>query len=61
MCSWHVVVAFMGPCATPLIISAAHAADPLAAIVIEGDRLLALLDEPLVHDVEHLEKRHVRR
>ena len=38
---------------------AAHAADAFAAIVVEGDRLLALLDQALVDDVEHLEERHV--
>jgi hypothetical protein len=27
--------------------------------VIEGDRLLARRDEPLVHDIEHLEEAHV--
>jgi hypothetical protein len=38
----------------------ARAADPLAAVVVERDRLLALLDQALVDDVEHLEKRHLR-
>jgi hypothetical protein len=27
--------------------------------VVEGDRLLAAADEPLVDDVEHLQERHV--
>ena len=36
---------------------AAGAADPLAAVVLEGDRLLAALGELLVEDVEHLEER----
>ena len=39
---------------------AAGAADALAAVVVEGDRVLALLDQALVDDVEHLEERHVR-
>jgi hypothetical protein len=38
---------------------AAGAADPLAAVVVEGDRLLAALAELLVQDVEHLEERAV--
>jgi hypothetical protein len=59
MCSWQCRGAALGPCGTPLIISAAHAADALAAVVVEGDRLLALLDQALVEHVEHLEERHV--
>src|SRR6266478_2120496 len=39
----------------------ARSADALAAIVLERDGLLAVLDELLVHDVEHLEERHVGR
>jgi hypothetical protein len=38
----------------------ARAADALAAVVVERDRLLAVGDEPLVEHVEQLEKRHVR-
>src|SRR5215471_2927551 len=38
---------------------AAHATDALAAIVIEGDRILTLSDETLVDDVEHLQERHM--
>ena len=38
---------------------AAGAADALAAVVVERDRLLALVDQALVDDVEHLEERHV--
>src|SRR5262245_3283797 len=38
----------------------AGAADPLAAVVLEGDGLLALGDQPLVDRVEHLEEGHVR-
>ena len=37
----------------------AGAADALAAVVVEGDRLLALVDEALVDEVEHLEERHL--
>jgi hypothetical protein len=39
---------------------AARAADALAAVVVEGDRVLALEDEFLVEGVEHLQERHVR-
>ena len=38
---------------------AARPADALAAVRVEGDRLLAALDELLVQGVEHLEERHV--
>ena len=38
---------------------AAAAADAFAAIRIERDRILALLDQRFVDDVEHLEERHV--
>src|SRR5258706_6155866 len=38
-----------------------RAADALAAIVLEGDGLLAVLYELLVQDVEHLEERHLGR
>jgi hypothetical protein len=37
---------------------AAHAADALAAIVIERDRLLTALDQALVHHIQHFEERH---
>ena len=37
----------------------AHAADAFAAVVVEGDRIFAVGDEPFVHDVEHFEERHV--
>ena len=40
---------------------AAGAANPLAAIVVERDRLLPVLDQLLVEHVEHLQKRHVGR
>jgi hypothetical protein len=39
---------------------ATRAANPLAAVVVDRDRLLPTLDEALVEDVQHLEKRHVR-
>jgi len=38
---------------------AAHAADAFAAIVVEGDGVLALVDEGFVEDVEHFEEGHV--
>jgi hypothetical protein len=37
----------------------AGAADPFAAVVLEGNRLLALLHQALVDHVEHLEERHM--
>jgi hypothetical protein len=37
----------------------ARAADALAAVVVERDRLVAVQDQALVDDVEHLEERHV--
>ena len=36
-----------------------RAADALAAVVVERDRLRAVGDEPLVEHVEQLEERHV--
>jgi hypothetical protein len=39
---------------------AARTADPLAAVVVEGDRLFLLADQRFVDDVEHLKERHVR-
>ena len=36
-------------------------ANALAAIGIECDRLLALCDKPFVHDIQHFEKRRIRR
>jgi hypothetical protein len=38
----------------------AGAADPLATIVIERDRLAATRDETFVYDIEHFQERHVR-
>jgi hypothetical protein len=37
----------------------AGAADPLAAVAVEGDRVVAALDQPLVQHVEQLEEGHV--
>ena len=34
----------------------AHAADTLATVVVENERLFAALDELLVQDVEHFEE-----
>jgi hypothetical protein len=39
----------------------AHAADALAAVVIERDGLLARADQVFVHDVEHLEEALIGR
>jgi hypothetical protein len=38
---------------------AAHAADALAAVVVERHRLLPVLHQLLVQHVEHLEERHL--
>ena len=43
----------------PIDHDAAHTADSLAAVVIEGDRLLARTVEMFVHLVEHLEERGI--
>ena len=59
MWSWQVAVPRLGPVRHAVDHEAAGAADPLAAVVVEGDRLLALLHQPLVDHVEHLEERHV--
>ena len=40
---------------------AARAADPLAAVRIERDRIFPSGDQPFVDDVEHLEEGHVGR
>ena len=60
----HVELAQRGPGLRPVGDAvdhdAAHAADAFAAVVIEGDRLLALVHELFVQDVEHLQERHVR-
>ena len=39
----------------------ARPADPFAAIGIKFERLLAVLDQVLVHDIQHLEEGHVRQ
>ena len=39
----------------------AHAADPFAAVVVECHGLLALVDQVVIQDVEHLEERGVGR
>ena len=59
MCSWHVAVPRCGPWAWPSIISEHDAADALAAVVVERDRLAALGDQPLVEHVEQLEERRL--
>ena len=59
MVSWQTVVRARGAVGDAVDHEAAHAADAFAAVVIEGDRLFALVDERLVEHVEHLEERHV--
>ncbi len=59
MWSWQAVVCFFGAVGVAVDDHAAGPADPLAAVVVEGDRLLALRGQLLVDDVEHLQERHV--
>jgi hypothetical protein len=47
------------PVRLPVDDHAAGAADALAAVVVERDRLLVGEDQLLVEDVEHLEEGHV--
>ena len=58
MKTWQLVTCF-GPCGIAVDRQRAGAADPLAAVAVEGDRPLALVDQALVEDVEHLEERGV--
>jgi hypothetical protein len=37
-----------------------HAADPLTAVMIEGDGLVTSGDQPLIHHVKHLQEGHIR-
>jgi hypothetical protein len=37
----------------------AHPTNTLAAIVVEGNWVFAVLDQPLVYDIKHLEERHI--
>ncbi len=46
---------------TSLDHEAAASADAFAAIVIEGDRFFAFGHQILVEDIQHLEKRRIRR
>ena len=61
MCSWQTVVPRIRPVRDAVDQEPAGAADALAAVRVERDRILALRDQPLVDDVEHLEERHVGR
>src|SRR5262249_47755416 len=51
----------LGPVRAPVDHDAAAAADTLATVVIERDRLLSLRQQRFVQDVEQLEKGAVRR
>ena len=53
--------ALAGTVGVAVDVQRAHAADTLAAVVVEGHGLLALVDEVVVQDVEHLEERGVGR
>ena len=53
--------AAVGPVRDAVDHQAAHAADALAAVGVERDRVLALAHQAFVDDVEHFEERHVRR
>src|SRR5581483_922740 len=48
--------ALLGPVGLAVDHHPARAADALAAVVLEGDRLTAVGDEAIVEDVEHLEE-----
>ena len=56
----HVQLACRGACVgavrVAVDVQGAHAAYTLAAVVVEDERLLALFDELLVENVEHLEE-----
>ena len=60
MCSWQRVVPLSWPWARPLTMAPHDAADAFAAVVVEGDRLLAREGQLFVDHVEHLQKGHVR-
>ena len=49
----------LGSVRLPVDHEAARTADAFAAVVVERDRFLAVVHQPFVHDVEHLEERHV--
>ena len=59
MCSWQVAVAFSGPWALPLIITPQVPQMPSRQSWSNVDRFVALVDQSLVDDVEHLEERRV--
>ena len=61
MCSWQVVVRGRGPCGRPLIMMPHVPQMPSRQSWSKAIGSSPLLDQPLVHDVEHLEERHVRR
>jgi hypothetical protein len=56
MWSWQVGGAALGAVGDAVDDHRAHAADAFAAVVIEGDGLLAAVDEVVVEDVEHLQE-----
>jgi len=60
----HVELAYGGGALGPVRPTVDHhpagAADPLAAVVVERDRLFPSRDELLVQHVQHFEERHVR-
>jgi hypothetical protein len=43
----------------PVDHEAARATDAFSTIVLERDRVLTLVDQILIENIEHLEKRHV--
>ncbi len=56
---WQVAAPLRGAMGLTVDHQRARPADALTAVVVEDDRLLALLDEPLVEDVEQLEERRL--
>jgi hypothetical protein len=51
--------AFLMAVGNPVDHEAARATDALTTVVLEGNRVLALADQILIEDIEHLEKRHM--
>ncbi len=59
MCSWQVAVPAIGPWATPLIITPHDPQMPSRQSWSNAIGRFALVDQPLVDDVQHFEERHV--
>ena len=51
----------IGGAVTAVDVQRAHTADTLAAVVVERHGLLALVDQVVVQNIQHLEKRGDRK